>query len=516
MHKTFEKLREIATSTHILSSVERTLFWDQETMMPEDGIGIKTLQKKELAALIHEKKTASEYVDTLAKLIDLDSGKMLTDKLCDEHTACVKLMREDYLKAKKLPTKFVKKLAEVSSKATHVWIQARKDDDFKTFAPHLTDVIELMREKADILGYKEHPYDPMVDEFEPHMTASTLTKLFTPLKEKLIELTQEYSQYEADTSFMTGDFDEAKQLAMGRDLLQQMGLNPKASRLDLSAHPFCMPVHPTDLRLTTHIEENSFFQALSATMHEGGHGLYEQGIDANNFGLPLGEATSIGVHESQSKLWETCVGQSLPFWKGFLPTLQKTFPQLGSVQLDTFYQAINQVKPSLIRIHADEVTYSLHVILRFEIEKAFMEGKLEVKDLPEVWNTKMKESLGIVPDSNANGCMQDIHWASALFGYFPTYALGNLYAAQLFNAIKADFPNLDDQLASGKYLFIRDWLIEHVHKHGRHYAPQQLIERATSKKLAIDDFIAYLTTKYSALTTPTQPTSKTSKSEVAS
>ncbi|MDN3504698.1 MAG: carboxypeptidase M32 [Rhabdochlamydiaceae bacterium] len=497
MNSNFKKLFDLNKSNQTFESLERLLFWDQETMMPKNGINIKTLQKKELASLIHSKKTSKEYKEALLKLIDIDSGQILDKDLDIDQKRCVEVMRSDYQKAVKLPNSFVSKMAEVSSEATHTWIEAKEKNDFAMLEPHLQSVIDLMREKADHLGYEDHPYDALVNEYEPHMTVKTLDNLFNPLKESLSNLTKKCAKNRADDSFLYGVFDTDTQLEIGKKLLLEMGLEEGNYRLDLSAHPFCMPVHANDLRLTTRIEDSSFHQCLSATMHEGGHALYEQGILADQFGLPIGQNASIGVHESQSKFWETFIGQSLPFLKGFYPKLQSAFPkQLGNTPLSDYYEAVNLVQPSLIRIHADEVTYGLHVILRYEIEKAFVEGKMKVKDLPEVWNEKMEKYLGMSPHTNREGCLQDIHWPSAHFGYFPTYALGNLYAAQLFNEMKTDHPDYELKLENCEYLFIKKWLEEKVHQHGRRYDPQDLIEKATGKKLSSDAFTKYLESKY--------------------
>ena len=497
MNPHFQKLFDLSRSTQTVESIERVLFWDQETMMPKNGINIKTMQKKEIASIIHSKKTSKEYKEALSKLIDIESEQILEKDLDMDQKRCVELMLGDYKSAIKLPNSFVTKLAEVSSEATHTWIEAKKNNDFAMLEPHLQAVIDLMKEKADLIGYDDHPYDALVNEYEPHMTVKTLDGLFNPLKESLSKLAKKCEKNSTDDSFLYGNFDTEMQLEIGKTLLYEMGLEKDNMRLDLSAHPFCMPVHANDLRLTTRIEDSSFHQCLSATMHEGGHSLYEQGILADQFGLPTGQNASIGIHESQSKFWETFVGQSRPFLKGFYPKLQKAFKkQLEKTTLEDYYSAVNIVKPSLIRIHADEVTYGLHVILRYEIEKAFVEGKMRVKDLPEVWNEKMEHYLGIQPHTNSEGCMQDIHWSSALFGYFPTYALGNLYAAQLFNEMKSDHPDFELKLENCEYQFMTNWLKDKVHKHGRRYDPQDLIEKATGKKLSSDAFVSYLNTKY--------------------
>lgn len=497
MEKDLQTLLELSKQIHTLASVERLLFWDQETMMPEGAIDIKSLQQKEIATILHQKRTSKEYASALSKFIDLETGEIKKKGLSEEWMSNLTSLQKDYAKQVKLPESFVKELAEASSKSTHIWIEARKNDDFNLFCPYLENIIHLMKRKADYLGYEDHPYNALIDEYEPEMTVKKLDSLFIPLEKELISLTKMASQNKVDDAFLAGHFEEGVQKKLYTELLEAMGLKKPLFRLDHSAHPFCMAIHPTDLRLTTHFHSKGFFDALSATMHEGGHGLYEQGLKIENFGLPTGEASSMGVHESQSKFWETCIGMSLPFCKGYFPLLQKAFgKELGSISVETFYKAINKVTPSFIRIHADEVTYGLHIILRYEIEKGFMEGKYQVKDLPEIWNEKMQKLLGITPPKMSQGCLQDIHWASALFGYFPTYALGNLYAAELFLAIKKAYPDYEKRLENKEYLFMAEWLESKVHVFGRMYPPEKLISRATGKAVSSTPFLHYLKEKY--------------------
>lgn len=502
MNNAFKKLLELGQSIQTVESIERVLFWDQETMMPKNGITIKTMQKSAIASIIHQKKTSQELEKTLKSLIDFKTNTFVTHDLDEDQKRCTQLMRDDFLKAKKLPDDFIQKLAVLSSEATHVWIEARKENDFKRFLPYLEQIIDLMKQKSDLIGFEDHPYDAHIDDYEPGMTTRKLTALFTPLKKDLIQLTKDYQTIPIEDSCLYGEFDESLQMQLCKALLIDFGLNPDNHRLDESAHPFCMPVHRLDLRLTTHLNPSCFYQCISSSIHECGHALYEQGHHPDFFGLPIGQYASMGIHESQSKFYETMIGQSHAFWKGFYPKILQAFPdQMQKVSLDSFYRAINKVSPSLIRIYADEVTYSLHIILRFEIEKAFMDGSLKARELPEYWKTKMQEYLGIIPHNDSEGCLQDIHWASALFGYFPTYALGNLYAAELFNAIQKSFPDLDKRLENGDYHFLKDWLGKHVHEHGRRYTPERLIERATGQKVTASTFIAYLKKKYEALKT---------------
>ncbi len=322
---------------------------------------------------------------------------------------------------------------------------------------------------------------------------------FSKLKTALTSLIKEVEERPRPAP-LTGSFAESKQRELSAHLLKAMGFDAASSRLDLSIHPFCTFLHSKDIRMTTHLHADTPFPCIFSVLHEGGHGLYDQGLPADQFGSPLGEAASVAVHESQSRFWETFIGHGLPFWKHFYPVLQKAYPEAFAARpLDDFYRLINTVKPSLIRINADEATYSLHVILRFELEKALIEGSLKVKDLPKVWNKKMEDYLGVVPSSDTEGCLQDTHWAGGFFGYFPSYTLGNIYAAQLFAAFQKEHPDWESKLAQGDLSLVRRWLKEKIHKWGREYIPTELIERATGSPVSEAHYIHYLEKKFRAL-----------------
>ena len=326
------------------------------------------------------------------------------------------------------------------------------------------------------------------------MTTQEVTKLFSEIRQPLVDLAKNPS--EADTDFLYGEFDEKKQFELAQELLDAMGLERDKTRLDLSTHPFCMPVNPNDVRLTTRTSSSEFFQNLSATLHEGGHALYELGLLDKYYGSPLCESLSIGVHESQSKIWESYVGQNMPFWSYFYPKVQSALSPLKDVSLDKFFKAINKVEPSLIRIHADEATYNLHVILRFEIEVMLIEGSLKVSDIPEIWRAKSQELLGIVPKTNSEGCLQDIHWSMGAFGYFPTYALGTIYAAQFFDTFKQACPDYEREFKSGNFIGFKDWLNENIHQTGRQYTAKELINKVTGTELSSSNFSRYIKDKY--------------------
>ncbi|MCK4934552.1 MAG: carboxypeptidase M32 [Simkaniaceae bacterium] len=496
--ESYQNILELVKETKLLESISYLLQWDQDTYMPEQGIGIRSMQSECIASLKHQKLTSNELKSALEKLIHLDTGEILDHTLSEEETAVLKEVRRDFQLAAKLPNSFVKKMAHITSKASHSWISAKKGNDFEAFSPHLTKIVDQCKEQAELLGYKEHPYDALIDLYEPGMTTKKLQLLFKTLKPFLIDLTKKLTPKKPlDTSFLFGDFSSKKQMKLSHDILELMGIDFKKARLDRTAHPFCVPLHPQDIRLTTHDHSNDLMGNISAIMHEGGHGLYEMGFDPKNFGSPLAEAVSLGMHESQSRWWETFIGQSQSFCHFLFPTLQKIFPEkLSKIDSSTFYKTINRVTPTMIRVHSDEVTYILHVILRFELEVELIEGKLQAHDIPEAWNAKMQELFGITPKNDQEGCLQDVHWSLGMFGYFPTYALGNLYAAQIFATFKKEHPEWEKEVSSGNLLFIRDFLQKNIHQYGRQYSSNELLERITKEPLSPNYHMKYLEQKY--------------------
>jgi len=497
----FSKLHDISKEIATLAATEGLLEWDQETYMPSKAISLRSAQKEMMASFVHKQKTGPKFSKTLKSLIDLETGNVLNPSLSLEKQAALREWRRDFLKEVKLPNSFVKTFAKTTSKALHVWAEAKKKNSFKEFAPYLEKIVSLSRKKADFLKFKEHPYDALLDLYEPEMTCGILTPLFQRLKHPLSELVKTIQNKPSPKDdFLVGNFPSEKQMAFGHLLLKAMGFDSASSRLDLSNHPFCMAFHPHDIRMTTKIHPKLLTPHIFSVIHEGGHGLYHAGLPEEAFGSPLGEAISLGIDESQSRWWETRVGKSLPFWKHFYPLLQKEFfEQFQNVSLDEFYRAINKVSASFIRVEADEVTYSLHIILRFEIEKMLIEGGLKIKELPDAWNAKMKELLGISPSNDAEGCLQDIHWSMGALGYFPTYALGNLYAAQFFTAFEREHANWKERLEKGDLSQMRLWLHEHIHRHGRTFTPHEIIKKVSGKELSEEPFIHYLKHKYEHL-----------------
>ena len=495
----YQQIVEMGKQIQTLQSLSLFMGWDQETFMPKGAIGFRSLQKQTLEALAHQHLTATELQELLAKLIDFETGEFIKDEgLEDRQKAAIREFRLDIIKAKKLPESFVKDLAKMGSETVAIWAETKPKSDYATYSPHLEKFLKLMQEKSKLLGYEDHPYDPLLDEFEPGMTVKKLDKLFSSLKDFLIPFAKKVRSKNLNTDFMYGEFDESKVFELDKRILSTMGFDENTFRLDTSNHPFCLSFHPTDVRMTTVTKTNDLIAAnVSATIHEGGHGLYESGLDQEYFGTPICQAVSIAFHESQSKIWECCIGQSKPFWQHFYPQIQELFPKNFKDQsLDTFYKTMNRVEPSLIRIYSDEVHYCLHVILRYEIEKGLIEGSIKVKDIPDVWNEKMESYIGIRPKNHAEGCMQDIHWACGLFGYFPTYALGTMYAAQLFDTLSSSFLDYDERLSQGHLLFIKEWLGENVHRYGRQYSSEELLVRTTGKPFFPSFFEKYLEAKY--------------------
>ena len=495
------KLREI----HHLRDAAAVLSWDQETYMPQGGGAIRAEQLATLQTLAHNQFVSPEVESLLGTFLDIETGTILPAHHASFDESSQALLREtwrDFSRAKKLPSTFVNELERECSLAQQVWAEARKTNDFQRFLPNLERIVSLKRKEAEYLGYTDSPYNALLDTYEPGSTVAQLRPLFSELRTHLIRLLDQIrnSPVQPNTTLLTQSFDTTKQVEFGRQVLKQMGYDFQRGRLDLSAHPFTTSFHPTDSRVTTRVFETDLPSCLFSCIHEGGHALYEQGLPAQHYGTTLGEAISLGIHESQSRLWENSVGRSQAFWQYFYPKLQDTFPaQLGAVPADEFYLAINRVAPSFIRVEADELTYNLHIMVRFEIELDVIEGRVYVDDLPELWNAKMQEYLGITPTSDAEGVLQDVHWSFGAFGYFPTYTLGNLYAAMLFHQAKTDIPNLLNNVGEGNFLPLKTWLNDRVHRWGRQYTANDLIQRVTGQTLTSAPFIHDLEEKFGNL-----------------
>ncbi len=502
---TLEPLTTRLLEIQRINSAASVLSWDQETYMPAGGGEARAEQIAVLQGLAHQKLVSSEIQDLLSQWVDPTTGQAAdkTGAIWDEPSRS--LLREvwrDFSRAKKLPLDFVVTLSRECSLAQQVWAEAKEHNKFSMFLRNLRTVLQLKREEAQYLGYHDSPYDALLDVYEPGATIAGLQPVFGALKSRLVPLLRKIteSRVHIDDTILHHSYDQDRQMEFGRLVLTAMGYDFKRGRLDLSAHPFTTSFHPTDVRVTTRVHEHELQSCLFSCIHEGGHGLYDQGLDQQYFGTPLGDSVSLGIHESQSRLWENCVGRSRPFWRFFYPILQQTFHhQLGDIDVDWFYAAINRVKPSLIRVEADELTYNLHIMLRFEIEKDLLEDKTQPEDLPGIWNDKMKEYLGIVPTSEAEGVLQDVHWSFGAFGYFPTYTLGNLYAVQFFEQAKLEIPHLEDEIAAGELTVLRRWLEQKIHRWGRMFTPAHLAERVTGSTVRPEPFLKYVEQKYGEL-----------------
>ena len=488
-----EELKAHCKKEAAVSSAMGILRWDLETKMPSKGAAQRGLQLSTLSAMSHQLGTDPKIANWLTVLEPTLDHLNLTDQ------ALVREVKRDYEYSLKLPESLVTRLSETSTRAHHAWTEARKNNHFQTFAPLLKELVALNQEEADCLGYEGSPYNALLDVYERDLTLDKVNTLFDHLRPTLVDLVKaiQHASNKPDETCLKQTFPLDRQEAFNEIVLKAMGFDLEAGRIDTAPHPFCSGSGPNDVRLTTRYDERDLTSSLFSIMHEGGHGLYEQGVNPELYGTPLCGGTSLGLHESQSRLWENMIGRSLPFWTGFYRELQATFPdQLGAVDLQDFYRAINASKPSLIRVEADEVTYNLHIMLRTEIEVGLIEGSLNVDELPEAWNAKMEDYLGIRPDSDSDGCLQDIHWSHGSFGYFPTYTLGNVYAAQFMAKAKQQLPTVEQDLANRQLQTLKQWLQTQIHWVGRCETAETICQRVCGEPLNPAPFLSYLTSKY--------------------
>lgn len=494
----FDKFkRELEEMTHLGAAIA-ILHWDQEVFMPQKGANARAKTIAYLAGVLHEKFVSKNFEDLILKIKRLDDGK----KLNAEENCIFREVWREFQRGKKLPANFVRELVETCSKAQQAWVEARKKSNFKMFLPYLKKIVELKRKEASLVGFKKNPYDALLDVYAPGMTTEEMGVIFDDLKSFLVPFLKNIkkSKVKTDPNFLKGNFPIQKQAEFNKFVAQKIGFDFEAGRLDSSAHPFTTNFNAEDARITTRYKEDDLLDSITSTIHEAGHGMYEQGILTKNFGTPLGESISIGVHESQSKIWENLVGRGKPFWRYLFPIMQKEFPKpFSKIKFNDFYKSINCVKPSLIRVESDEVTYNLHIIMRFEIEKELIDGSIKVEDLPKIWNAKTKEYFGIKVPNDAFGVLQDVHWAHGSFGYFPAYTLGNLYSAQFYNAAKNSLENLEKNFSKGKFSQFREWLRANIHIHGKMYSAEELLKRITGENLNSHYFIDYIKNKYSEI-----------------
>jgi carboxypeptidase Taq len=493
-----QHLREILAEVTDLNRAAMVLEWDQETYMPPGGVQGRAEQLSTLLRLSHVKFTSKE----VGRLLDDLEDELASAPFDSDEASVVRVTRRDYDQARKLPPDLVAEIARAGSVAQPVWRKAREDADFASFAPYLEKNVELNRRIADALGYTDRPYDALLDRSEPGMTSRELAGIFAELKEAIVPLVAGIARHAdaIDDSALHRGFDPGLQVSYALDVVKHLGYDLERGRQDISTHPFSTGFGPGDVRITTRVSREFFNECLFGSIHESGHAMYNQGMAREIDRTPLWDGASPGVHESQSRLWENLVGRSRAFWRHFYPSLKSVFPDpLRGVEEEDFYRAVNKSHPTYIRVEADEVTYNLHVLLRFELENELLEGTLKVKDLPEAWSSRFKSYLGLDVPNDRDGALQDIHWSFVSFGIFPGYTIGNLVSAQLMEKIRADIPDLDAQIERGQFANLLGWLRKNVHRHGRKFTPNELLERATGKPLTAAPWIAYVQQKFGAL-----------------
>jgi carboxypeptidase Taq len=495
MESKLRTLKTLLAEVMDLEKVGEVLGWDQQTYMPPGGAEDRSYHLATIRSLMHKKFTSDEIGKLLEELkpyarqLDPDS----------DDARLIRVTSEKYAKKVKIPTDWVREFARVTALANQNWEQAREESKFEVFRPALEKIIKLRRDYASFFAPYEHIYDPLLDEFEPGMKTAEVQSIFESLRPQQVALVKAIQEKpQVDDSFLHQPFDPQRQWDFGVQVITDIGYDWKHGRQDKAVHPFTTNFGIGDVRITTRILPDYLGSAFFSTVHECGHALYEMGVDPGLSRTPLAEGASMALHESQSRMWENLVGRSYPFWEHYFPRLRELFPsQLQNISLENFYKGINKVNPSLIRVEADEATYNLHVMLRLEIEIALMEGSLEVGDLSEAWNTRMRDYLGLVPPNDAQGVLQDVHWSNGYIGYFSTYALGNLISLQLWEAIQADIPDLDEQIRRGDFTQLLGWLRKKIHRHGKKFQPQELVERVTGSKIDPAPYMRYLSAKYS-------------------
>jgi carboxypeptidase Taq len=485
-----EQLKSRLADWHSLNALLWLLSWDQQVMMPPAAGHHRADHASLLQRLAHERLVDPE----LGRLLD-EAGEL--DPETDDG-ALVRLARRDYEKAVRVPSELAAEMTRAAAEAQAVWREARTTSNFELFLPVLERQVELRRRYIEHVDPDGEPYDVLLDDFEPEMKSAEVAQIFAQIKQELVPMIRDLRDREADDSFLTGHFPIDRQVRLAHDIVDLFGHRPDTWRVDPTVHPFASGAGVDDVRITTYYFDDNL-KSLFATMHEYGHGLYEHQLPRHIAHLPTGSHASLALHESQSRLWENLVGRSRPFWHYYYPRLQALFPeQLGGVELERFYAATNRVQPGLIRIEADEVTYGMHVILRFELELDILNGRVAPRDLPRVWNERMEEYLGVQVPDDAHGVLQDVHWASGLIGYFSTYLLGTVMSVQIWEKANEDLPDLEEQIGRGEFGSLRGWLEQNVHAHGRKFPPQETLRRAVGATIDAKPYLAYLKRKYGA------------------
>lgn len=496
--KVLSELREYDRELQLLKHGCAVLQWDQETYMPPAAAEERAEQLGVFETLVHD-RIADDRLGELLELAGASPNNLLgSEDLPYRDRALIRLLFREHLKARRVPRDLVGRLARAASAGQTAWRAARAEDDFAAFKPQLEELVALAQERAECLGYEEHPYDALLDQYEPHMTTAEVSRVFHELEQRLVPLVSRIAEApQLDDTFLYREFPEDIQETFGARVLREIGWPSNRGRLDISTHPFTIGLGRDDVRITTRYDRGFFNAAFFSMLHEAGHGLYELGFADEIRGSMLADGTSLGIHESQSRFWENVVGRSRAFWKRYYPALQGAFPTaLAEIDYEAFYRAINKVRPSLIRVEADEVTYSLHVILRFRLETALFSGDLASAELPDAWREESRRLLGVVPESDAEGVLQDVHWSMGGFGYFPTYALGNLFAAQFTEALEAELGPLAPLLERGEFAEILAWLRQRIHAHGSARTATELVSDITGRNLEGEPFMRYLHAKF--------------------
>ncbi|MCP4421761.1 MAG: carboxypeptidase M32 [Chloroflexi bacterium] len=503
MNSKYQALLEKVYEVHDIGKALAVLGWDKETNMPKASTKARVQQMTTLRRLSHNLFTS----DAMGEQIESAADELQEAAYDSNEASLIRYLRRSYAEARQLPPEFISRASEVAGKAYPAWVEARENDDFAHFQPHLEQMVLLEQEKAELYGYEDEKYDPLLDKFEHNLETAELRTIFNAVKEELIPLREAIAERETanDVDIVSDNivhqpFPIDKQKEFAYYIANAAGYDLSRGHIGTVVHPFATSFSRDDARITTRWNPDFLNPSLFGTLHESGHGMYEQGTHPDLARTPLARGTSSGIHESQSRMIENIVGRSLGFWQAHYPKLQSIFPeQLGSHDVITFYRAINKVKPSFIRVEADELTYNFHIILRFELEQAMLNGELAVADLPTAWRDKMIELLGIAPDTDSEGCLQDIHWTGIGFGYFPTYALGNLYAAQFYETAVTQNPTIAQEMAVGKTNELVSWLGENIHQYGRKFTPSELVQRVTGNPLTHKPFMRYITQKFSGI-----------------
>ncbi len=487
MDTAFDDLKSRLAEISDLSRAAGVLAWDQRVTMPPLGTEARAESLATLGRIIHESFVSDEIGELLERLRPFEEAHPYDS----DEASLIRVTRRDWEKARRVPTELRVEMTRAAARGHHAWVEARKASDFASFLPYLRRNVELRRRYAECFEWEDSPYTPLLDDYEPGMTTSEVRDVFDVLRPALTELVE--AAPEVDARFLHGEFPVERQRELGERIVATLGFEPGAWRIDPTAHPFCTSFSNRDVRLTTRYHEDNL-ESIWSTLHEAGHGLYAHGISSSLMRTPLANAPSLGLNESQSRTWENLVGRSRPFWTHWYPPLQEAFPaQLRGVELDDFLRAINRAEPGLIRVDADETTYSLHVILRFELEQEMVAGTVALEDLPEIWNARMKELLGVDVPDDAHGVLQDVHWSGGGIGYFPTYALGNVISLQIWERVREALPDLDEQMAAGDVSELSAWLRDNLYALGRKLTPRETLERLTgSGELDPQPYLAYL------------------------